>query len=112
MIGSDDMDVFFGADDFATPWLRKRSGVGDLLVHGILGEESQDGLQGRMVGTRRELLLPTTADVCGGDLLILQVDVLALGLREGCSFRVEGPVERLTDGAQSVAFLTDAGGVA
>jgi hypothetical protein len=112
MMGSDDLEVFFDAEDFATPWLRQRPGVGDVLVHGILGEESQDGLQGRLVSTNRELLLPTTADVRTGDVLVLQVDMPALGLQQGKRFRVEGPVERLSDGAQMVAFLTDAGGVA
>lgn len=110
MIGSDDLEVFFDAEDFATPWLRQRSGAGDVLVHGILGEEAQDGLQGRLVSANRELLLPTMADVRSGDVLVLQMDLPALGLTQGKRYRVEGPMERLSDGAQMVAFLTDAGG--
>lgn len=110
MIGGDDLDVFFDAEDFATPWQRQRPGAGDVTVRGILGEESQDGLQGRLVSTNRELLLPTTADVRAGDVLVLQADLPALGLLQGKRFRVGGPVERLSDGAQMVAFLTDPGG--
>ena len=112
MLGSDDLEVFFDAEDFAAPWLRQRPGAGDVQVHGILGEESQDGLQGRLVATRRELLLPSMADVRTGDLLVLQVDLQVLGFKQGKCFRVEGPVERLSDGTQMLAFLVDAGGVA
>lgn len=112
MIGDDDLAVFFDAEDFATPWLRQRPGVGDVLVHGILGEESQDGLQGRLVSTGRELLLPTSADVRQGDFLCIQTDLPALGLVRGQRFQVASPVERMTDGAQMVAFLVAAGGVA
>ena len=91
----DDIEVFFDPDDFAKLVVRQRDGVDDLDVYCIGGTADDETLDGNAVVGEHKVQFPAS-DVIPSDVLVIDL----------VPYRVL-KVDRVNDGAEMVAYLTD-----
>lgn len=99
--------VFFGPD-FALRLTRQRPGVGDQQVLAILAVADEQALDGRSLAATRSALLPASADLRAGDVLVAGPDVAqfeGLPVAAGERLRVLEAPRRVNDGMEQEALL-------
>lgn len=98
---TEDLDVFFDTDDFASACTRQRVGAPDWPFKGILGVVDQEALQGYAITAEHYLTYPTaTVTLLEGDLISTS----------GQLYKVRREPTRVEDGNVSHALLSKVGG--